>query len=90
MTDPTLRKRTKHRYDAIVLALLVVLYPAAAHAYIDPGSGALVLQAIIAGVVGAAFYFRDKILLIAEKLGLYRPKEIEEPAETPAEDSEDK
>lgn len=28
------------------------------HAYIDPGSGALIWQAIVAGFVGAAFYFR--------------------------------
>ena len=27
-------------------------------AYIDPGSGALVWQALVAGFVGAAFYFR--------------------------------
>lgn len=27
-------------------------------AYIDPGSGALIWQAIVAGFVGAAFYFR--------------------------------
>ena len=27
-------------------------------AYIDPGSGALIWQAIVAGFVGAGFYFR--------------------------------
>jgi len=27
-------------------------------AYIDPGSGALVWQALVAGVIGAGYYFR--------------------------------
>lgn len=31
-----------------------MLTPAAAHAYIDPLSGSLVLQAVLAGVLGAA------------------------------------
>lgn len=33
---------------------LSMLTPAAAHAYIDPLSGSLVLQAVLAGVLGAA------------------------------------
>lgn len=70
--------RRKLRQDAWFLALLIGLFPAVAHAYIDPGSGALVLQALIAGVVGGVFYFRDKILLVLGKLGLYKPKEIDQ------------
>jgi hypothetical protein len=30
-------------------------------AYIDPGSGALLMQTIIAAVVGSSLYFRKKI-----------------------------
>ena len=47
------------RLDLPVLTLLA-LWAAepAVHAYIDPGSGALNWQAIVAGFVGAAFYFR--------------------------------
>jgi hypothetical protein len=47
------------RLDVVVLTLLA-LWGAepALHAYIDPGSGALIWQAIVAGFVGAAFYFR--------------------------------
>jgi hypothetical protein len=42
-----------------VLALLTIwATEPAVHAYIDPGSGALIWQAIVAGFVGAAFYFR--------------------------------
>ncbi|HEX6250674.1 MAG TPA: hypothetical protein VFZ56_04490 [Gemmatimonadaceae bacterium] len=33
---------------------ICMLTPAAAHAYIDPLSGSLVLQAVLAGVLGAA------------------------------------
>lgn len=47
----------------LVLALEVALFaiPATAYAYIDPGSGGLVLQALMAAVVGAAFYIRTII-----------------------------
>ena len=47
------------RLDVVVLTLLA-LWGAESHlaAYIDPGSGALIWQALVAGFVGAAFYFR--------------------------------
>lgn len=47
------------RLDVVVLAALAI-WAADTHvqAYIDPGSGALIWQAIMAGVVGAGFYFR--------------------------------
>jgi hypothetical protein len=47
------------RLDVLVLTVLV-LWAAEGRldAYIDPGSGALIWQAIVAGFVGAAFYFR--------------------------------
>jgi hypothetical protein len=47
---------------ACMLFLLLVPFPA--HAYVDPGSGTLLLQLIAAAGVGAMFYFRqvrDKI-----------------------------
>lgn len=50
---------SSRRLNRPVLTLLA-LWAAepAVHAYIDPGSGALIWQAIVAGFVGAAFYFR--------------------------------
>ena len=50
---------SSHRLNRPVLTLLA-LWAAeqAVHAYIDPGSGALIWQAVVAGLVGAAFYFR--------------------------------
>ncbi|HEU4516696.1 MAG TPA: hypothetical protein VFR77_05280 [Steroidobacteraceae bacterium] len=32
---------------------------ASAHAYIDPGTGSMLLQMIGAGIAGAIFYFRE-------------------------------
>jgi hypothetical protein len=44
----------------LVLCILVLLalVPATAHAYIDPGSGSLLLQSLIALVVGGWLAFR--------------------------------
>jgi len=36
-------------------ACIVVVYPHAAHAYLDPGTGSYLLQLAIAGLLGAAF-----------------------------------
>ena len=48
-----------HRLDVLVLAALVIWgAETRVLAYIDPGSGALIWQAIVAGLVGAGFYFR--------------------------------
>jgi len=38
---------------AIVLAVLLALLPARAHAYIDPGSGSIIFQVIIGGILAA-------------------------------------
>jgi hypothetical protein len=37
------------------VAVLALLVPYDAHAYLDPGTGSYVLQMIIAGLLGAAF-----------------------------------
>jgi len=36
--------------------------------YIDPGFGALLLQGFVAGIVGAAFVARQKLLRLLRKL----------------------
>lgn len=43
---------------AVLAALAVWAADTRVDAYIDPGSGALVWQAILAAIAGAAFYFR--------------------------------
>ena len=46
----------KSSLSLLVLTLLAMgLWPASAHAYIDPGTGSFVIQGIIAAVVGAGF-----------------------------------
>lgn len=40
-------------------ALLLLALPGAAHAYIDPGTGSLVIQGLIAAFVGAAFALKN-------------------------------
>ncbi|HUI57774.1 MAG TPA: hypothetical protein VLY04_22505 [Bryobacteraceae bacterium] len=53
------RFRITSRAEACAgLFLLLVLTERPARAYVDPGSGALVWQGLLAAVVGSAFYFR--------------------------------
>jgi hypothetical protein len=44
---------------ASAVLLSVALYPPCAHAYIDPGTGSLILQGLIAAFVGAAFALKN-------------------------------
>jgi|GEM_PF-1563916 len=53
MMEPKLM--TKALYGALLLTLLT---PSVAHAYIDPGSGAFILQVIGIFFAGLLFYFR--------------------------------
>jgi hypothetical protein len=48
------------KYMAVVLGLVVaiLLAPLPAHAYIDPNSGSLMLQAILGGAAGLAVFVR--------------------------------
>ena len=43
-----------HR-KVIIVAILAILTPDLAHAYLDPGTGSYIVQMIIAGLLGAAF-----------------------------------
>jgi hypothetical protein len=52
----------------LVFMLQWVLYLPAAHAYIDPGSGGLLLQMVIAGVIALAFRLRGLWRGIVERL----------------------
>jgi hypothetical protein len=45
--------------DVLVLALMITVgTTSSAEAYMDPGSGALIWQTLLAAAVGASFYFR--------------------------------
>lgn len=46
---------TSRRLALVGLFFLLLLFPARAQAYIDPGTGSYVLQLLIAGLLGALF-----------------------------------
>jgi hypothetical protein len=47
-----------------LLAIALLAFPAKASAYVDPGSGAFVYQAVYAAFLGGAFYFRKVLTRI--------------------------
>lgn len=44
-----------------LLILISLVIPADAHAYVDPGTGSMMLQIILAGVFGVAIFYRTII-----------------------------
>ncbi len=52
---------------AALVGVLVLLTEPRAYAYTDPGSGALLWQALVAAFVGAAFYFRKFLFHLIPK-----------------------
>ena len=60
---------TVHRIELTMLALLVLVATARpAHAYVDPGSGALIWQAVLAAAFGFMFYARRVIKYVRNRL----------------------
>jgi len=53
---------------AILLFLLSFATEAPAHAYTDPGSGALIWQMIAASLLAVPFYFRKVVLWVKKKV----------------------
>jgi hypothetical protein len=68
---------------ALRVALLSRALPTPAHAYVDPGSGALLLQILAAGVVGGLLTARRAIARAAQwalgKSGATKPSPDEAP-----------
>jgi len=54
--------------------LFLFSMPSSAYAYLDPGTGSIVLQAIIGGVAAGMFIIRGHIHSLAVKLGLAKSK----------------
>lgn len=52
----------RHRKSLLVALIVVLIVPHTAHAYLDPASGSMILQAVIGGVAAAAlavkYYWR--------------------------------
>ena len=66
----------KQQHRLLFLALLA--FPGIAHAYIDPGTGSLLLQGLIAAVASVLIFWRNLRMSI---IGFFRGKKREE---TPA------
>ena len=48
----------KNRTSLLVALIVALIVPQAAHAYLDPASGSMILQAVIGGVAAAALAFK--------------------------------
>jgi hypothetical protein len=64
-----------------ILVLLLVSTERPAKAYVDPGSGALVWQGMLASLLGAAFYFRRALGWVKSKVSKPRQTPLAVPAE---------
>ena len=69
-------------FSARALALAVASI-ATAHAYVDPGTGAMIIQMIGAAVAGALFYFRSARDWLASRFGRRRPADGSDEAPKP-------
>ena len=49
---------------ALFAAVAAVIIPANAHAYIDPGTGSVIVQAVIGGVVAVGFFLKTNWLRV--------------------------
>jgi hypothetical protein len=59
--------RSKVSWRWLVLPLLVLAYPADAQAYIDPGTGSLIVN-LLAFVMGGFFAFRSHLRRLKDRL----------------------
>jgi len=50
---------TSSRFSLVLGVFLAAAVPADAHAYLDPGTGSVILQVVAAGVLGAIFTFKN-------------------------------
>lgn len=66
-----------NRTSLLVALIVVLIVPQTAHAYLDPASGSMILQAVIGGVAAAALAVRHYWHRIAAFLGIGRTDEPE-------------
>lgn len=66
--NSNIRATQSHKLFATLVLLLAI--PQMAHAYVDPGSGAMLWQVAAAAAIGSLFYLRKAILWIRTRLGL--------------------
>ena len=56
------------RKSLVLGALYAVLLADSAHAYLDPGTGAIILQGIVAAAATGLFFMRTKVRALANLL----------------------
>lgn len=65
--------RSSISLSAVGAVVCLAFIPTDAHAYLDPGTGSVVLQVLVAGILGAAFtiktYFRAISASVARLFG---------------------
>jgi hypothetical protein len=66
---------------ALVLLIAALLAPATAHAYVDPGTGSMVLQGVIAAVLGLGLTLKLYWRKIRKRLTGKRERDDETDAE---------
>jgi hypothetical protein len=69
--------------SVLVLTLLLVSIAKPAHAYLDPGTGSIMLQAALAGVAGAVVILRLYLGKLKVLLGLRQPPALDSASEGP-------
>ena len=50
----------------LLIGCVACFFPAAAHAYVDPGSGYLITQLVLAAAIGALFYVKKAFRAITQ------------------------
>ena len=69
----------------LFLSLTVILIPVSAYAYIDPGTGGIIVQVILGGIGGLVLFFK----LYWKKVKSWFSKESEEEIVTSSDDQND-
>lgn len=71
----------------LYLALLLLLFPKSAHAYLDPGTGSYLIQVFVATFFGSLFFAKSIFRKVSDIVNRYRSKETSFP-ETETSDEE--
>ena len=80
-------------YGLLTIGMLLLAAPQPAHAYVDPGSGAMLWQILAAAVIGSLFYVRKVFTWVRDHMS-FRSTRVTVPsgldlhagADTPVED----
>jgi len=81
-------KLGRSRSKSVVILLILVISPTPAYAYLDPGTGSLIVQMIIAGVATSLFVIRTKWAQI-KAMFVGRVADADDPAAENSQDSRD-